>query len=275
MSNKFFIKSKLGDYVVDIEEAKSPTPKPGTPLDAYTQKSTNNENQLWSFVASSSDPGFFFIKSELDGFVIDIQGGKTPPAPGTVLDAFTQKSSGFGNQLWEVIPDGSNSEYFFLRSQLGDFVIDIQGGAAAPKPGTALDAFPQKTSNNGNQLWTLVSAPGNSFKAQIPKIAVNIPLDPPGFIVYGTGFYPGSQVAVTFNYVDENGVLSTNSGSPTILAVDLSGACSGNVPIDTLAFKVTGNLSFSVVDTLYTSLIPQQDFTAVWNGSVFTDLKQD
>ena len=44
----FFIQSKLGDLVIDVQGAKT---KPGTLLDAFTQKTKSPDwnNQLWTF----------------------------------------------------------------------------------------------------------------------------------------------------------------------------------------------------------------------------------
>jgi hypothetical protein len=52
MASPFFIKSKLGDLVIDIQGAST---KPGTQLDGFTKKTKSPEwnNQLWEFVTSS------------------------------------------------------------------------------------------------------------------------------------------------------------------------------------------------------------------------------
>jgi hypothetical protein len=46
---------------------------------------------------------YYFIKSKLNGDVIDIAGAST--APGTGLDSYPQKTTGTDNQLWEFVSD--------------------------------------------------------------------------------------------------------------------------------------------------------------------------
>ncbi|MBV8732363.1 MAG: RICIN domain-containing protein, partial [Acidobacteriia bacterium] len=77
MSSPFFIQSKLGDLVIDIQGAST---KPGTLLDAFTKKtkSPDWDNQLWTF-ETSEWPNFYFIQSILDDLVIDVQGASTKP----------------------------------------------------------------------------------------------------------------------------------------------------------------------------------------------------
>jgi len=146
MSTYAFIKSKLNGNVIDIEKAST---APAALLDAFPKKSTGNDNQQWEFVADPAGSGFYFIKSKLDGQVIDIQGNST--APGAKLEAYPQKSSGTDNELWEFIPDVVDPSFYFIKSKLNGNVIDIEG--ASTTPGAGLDAYPQKSTNNNNQLW--------------------------------------------------------------------------------------------------------------------------
>src|ERR1039458_10164163 len=96
----------------------------------------------WRFQLRRDQMGtYYFIKSKL-GNVIDIQGAST--TAGTPLDAYTQKTSGTDNQLWEFVPDPAGSGYSFIVSKLNGCVIDVQG--ASTTPGTLLDAYPLKRS---------------------------------------------------------------------------------------------------------------------------------
>ena len=52
---------------------------------------------------------YYFIASKLDGNVIDIAGNNT--SPGTLLDAYPQKTTGNANQYWEFVPDPAGSGY--------------------------------------------------------------------------------------------------------------------------------------------------------------------
>ena len=109
---------------------------------------------------------YYFIKSKLNGNVIDIEGAST--SAGALLDAYSQKTTGTDNQLWEFVADPQGSGYYFIKSKLNGNVIDIQGGdsTAGLKDGTPLDAFPQKpggtVGQTDNQLWQFMKDPGGS-----------------------------------------------------------------------------------------------------------------
>jgi len=137
MGTYYFIKSKLDGNVIDIQGASTSS---GALLDAYPQKTTGSDNQLWEFVADPQGSGYYFIKSKLNGNVIDLQGASTKP--GTLLDAYPQKTSGTDNQLWQFLADPGGSGDFFIMSKLNGFVIDIQG--ASTKAGAGLDAYHMK-----------------------------------------------------------------------------------------------------------------------------------
>src|ERR1700684_3744632 len=98
MSTYCAIKNKMSGNVIDIQEAST---KSGAGLDAFPQKTSGNDNQLWEFVPDPAGSGYFFIVSKLDGNVIDIEGASTKA--GALLDAFRQKSSATDNQLWEFV----------------------------------------------------------------------------------------------------------------------------------------------------------------------------
>jgi hypothetical protein len=146
MSTYCAIKNKLSGNVIDIQGAST---KSGVLLDAFPQKTTANDNQLWEFISDPSGSGYYFIKSKLSGNVIDIQDASTKS--GALLDAFPQKASGSGNQLWTCVQDPAAAGYYFIRNKLSGNVIDIQG--ASTKSGALLVAFPQKSKGNDNQRW--------------------------------------------------------------------------------------------------------------------------
>jgi hypothetical protein len=146
MGTYITIKSKLNDNVIDIQGAST---KAGALLDAFTPKTSGNQNQQWEFIPDPSGSGYYFIKSALNGNVIDILGASTNP--GTLLDAYPQKTTGLDNQLWAFIPDPANPGCFFIASALNGNVIDIQG--SINKSGVVLDAYPRKTTGTDNQLW--------------------------------------------------------------------------------------------------------------------------
>jgi len=105
-SGCYFIASKLNGNVIDIEGASTTA---GTLLDAYPQKPTGTDNQLWCFVSDPEGSGFCFIVSKLNvnalnANVVDIQGNST--APKTLLDSYPVKLTNYENQLWTVV-DGA------------------------------------------------------------------------------------------------------------------------------------------------------------------------
>jgi hypothetical protein len=94
-SGYYFIKSKLSGNVIDILGAD---PDANAVLDAYPQKTDNLDNQLWGFYPAANAPGYYFIKSALNGNAIDIRGSNK--VAGALLDSFPQKSEDTDNQLW-------------------------------------------------------------------------------------------------------------------------------------------------------------------------------
>jgi len=163
MSTYCLIKSKLNGNVIDVRGAST---KPGALLDSYPSNSTGSDNQLWEFVQDPSGSGYCFIKSKLDGNVIDILGADTNA--NVLLDAYPQKASGQDNQLWGFFPDPKAPGYFVIKSALNGNVIDVRG--ASKTAGVLLDAYPQKSAGNDNQLWMPV---GGSFPAppkQLPSV---------------------------------------------------------------------------------------------------------
>jgi hypothetical protein len=101
----YFIQNPATGLVIDIRGNNT---VPGVTLCAYTMKQDypNTANQLWCFVPSSTQ-GYYFIESQLDGSVIDIEGSNTEP--GTLLDAFTRKANENDNQLWTFVDANNQS----------------------------------------------------------------------------------------------------------------------------------------------------------------------
>jgi hypothetical protein len=235
----FFIQSKLGDLVMDIQGSKN---APGTLLDAFTKKTTapTNANQLWQFVPGPLD-GYYFIQNPSTGLVVDIQGAKA--TPGTLLDAFTKKGSypGNANQLWAFYP-GSASGYYSIVSQLDGSVIDVQGGKTVS--GTLLDAFTAKGSpGNDNQLWAFVDTNGKS----VPPPAAPTTVPEPSGGYRGSANYivaAGSKCATLTGvkatiYFTEDLVWESGDGSdgPPAFSIQLNAETSSNQKLDWLQFS--------------------------------------
>jgi hypothetical protein len=187
MGTYYFIKSKLNDNAIDIEGAST---KAGVGLDAYPQKSSGTDNQLWEFVADPAGSGYFFMASKLNGNVIDIEGASTKA--GALLDAYPQKSSGTDNQLWEFVADPAGSGFFFIVSKLNGNVIDIQG--ASTEAGALLDAYPWKLTGHGNQLWAVV---GGSF----PSVVETVPEPSGGYSGAGNNILANGSECATLTSV--------------------------------------------------------------------------
>ncbi len=163
----YFIKSKLGN-VIDIQGASTAS---GAGLDAYSQKTSGEDNQLWNFVADPAGSGYYYIVSKLDGKAVDIEGAST--AAGTLLDAYPQKPYDADNQLWcfvadpaTPVPAPKGPQYYFIVSKLNGNVIDIQNASTAS--GALLDAYPVKLTLYENQLWTVVDG---DFPAVLPTVS--------------------------------------------------------------------------------------------------------
>ena len=106
----------------------------------------------------SAPQGYFFIKSQLNDFVIDIEGKSK--ADGARLISYPEKDSGTENQLWrfEPGPDG----FYFIVSKLNGHVIDIKGSDT--KPATQLISWPRNSPVSANQLWCLEPGPDGYYR---------------------------------------------------------------------------------------------------------------
>ena len=83
----------------------------------------------------------YFIKSKLNGLVLDIPG--SDPRPGAFIQTWTQ-NNGLGQQ-WTITGDG------FIKSKLNGMVLEIRG--SDPRPGAYIQTW---TQNNGlGQQWTI------------------------------------------------------------------------------------------------------------------------
>lgn len=213
MSNYYFIKSKLDGNVIDIVEASTSS---GAKVDAYPQKSSGTDNQLWEFVPDPAGSGYFAIKSKLSGDVIEVPGDLA--LPGVQLDVTSIVNYNAG-QLWQFYDDPGGSGYCFIMSKLNGYVIDILG--ASTKPGTLLDLYPPKSSGTDNQLWQVVSG---SF----PK-------------TYGSVAAPSAGLGSNSNY------LMSNCGNMTDVSVMVN-VTQGIVGSDGFGFQLNAYSSKSKYD---------------------------
>jgi|GEM_PF-6872508 hypothetical protein len=200
----------------------------------------------------------YYIKSADNNLVFDI---KVPVASGSPLQALVQKNE--ANQHWTIknAPWDPHMQYFYIMSGDNSLVIDIKMPVASGSP---LQALVEK--KEANQLWK-IETPGKDFS---PSFGINVVFDPAlGFVISGSGWFPGSNVSVTFNYTDKNDTLSTNRDDPTLLRVDLGG-CFGTHWQDYVSAPLSddtepGNLSISVTDTV-NNLSKSQSYTYYGGG---------
>lgn len=98
----------------------------------------------------------FFIRSKLNGMVIDIRGASTDA--GAELITYPQKTADNANQRWRLVDAGEGA--YHITSSLNGDVIDIPGGDTSA--GTRLIVWPRNEPPSDNQRWTLVPA-GDDF----------------------------------------------------------------------------------------------------------------
>jgi len=227
----YFIKSRLNGDVIDILGAST---APGAGLDSYPQKATGTDNQLWEFVSDPAGSGYYFIKSKLNGNVIDIEDASTKAD--TLLDAYPQKTTGTDNQLWEFVSDPAGSGYCFIKSKLNGNVIDIQG--ASTNPGALLDAYPWKLNGYDNQLWTVVDG---SFPAVVQTVAQRSGGDS-GYFNYiqanGSSCATLTGVKVTVYFTQDLVWESSSQPAHPGFSIQLNAETSSNQPLDWLQFVV-------------------------------------
>ena len=87
--------------------------------------SSPDPSQYWEFVPDPAGSGYFFIKNQANGFVIDIEGESR--ATGALLVVNQQNETGTDSQLWQFFLDPSGSGYWMIMNKLTANVIDIQG----------------------------------------------------------------------------------------------------------------------------------------------------
>ena len=228
----YSIKSKLSGNVIDVVGASTAA---GAGLDAWPQKSSGTDNQLWAFVADPAGSGYFFIKSKLNGNVIDIVGASTKA--GALLDAWPQKSGGTDNQLWEFVADPGGSGYFFIKSKLNDNVIDIQG--ASTQAGALLNAYPWKLTGYDNQLWTVVGG-------QFPSVVETVPQKPLGgtsgtynyILANGTTCATLTGVKATIYFTEDLVWESSSQPNHPGFSIQLNAETNATQPLDWLQFVV-------------------------------------
>ncbi|VAW59777.1 hypothetical protein MNBD_GAMMA11-525 [hydrothermal vent metagenome] len=155
MSEYYYIVSKLNGFVLDITgQSKAPV----TPVINYPINKPATSNQLWQRVPTGpKDPAGgqsqYYIKSKLNGFVLDIKGRNTGKA--TPIISFPENSPASTNQIWQI-EESDIEGYFYITSLLNGYVIDVFGQKKTP--GTAAISYPKNVPVTDNQLWQFILA---------------------------------------------------------------------------------------------------------------------
>jgi len=157
--NTYLIKTRLNGFVLDIEGSNQ---SPRARIISYPMNgATGTPNQHWELVEvakKNTVPDVnttYLIKSQLNGFVLDIEGSNQAPCT-PILSYPTNGEKGTPNQQWRFIPVGDGT--YLIRSVLHNFVIDITGSNQAPC--TRVISYPVNgTLGTPNQQWILVPVP--------------------------------------------------------------------------------------------------------------------
>jgi hypothetical protein len=243
MSNKFYIQSKLTrqivgkkiNYVIDIFEE-------GNALLASPIESTGKaeaSDQLWTFEPCADYTGYFFVKnaSRPNPAIEIVKVGTTSPTYELYANPISQY---YINQVWIAKPS-SVQGYFFIESryeiensrrQARPLVIEIPEQQINVES-ILLYADARESSHTDNQLWELKTFPGNSFNNARYNIGNDLPFgDPlanPIVTITGSGFFPVSNVTISFTYqtdftpvFDPGNPTLTTQGTQTVI-VNLDG----------------------------------------------------
>ena len=87
-----------------------------------------------------------YIRTLLDGFVMDVHGGNTNP--GTDVIVYPQNNPASSNQLWTIDNQG------YIVSQSSSLVLDFEGDSTAPGTHMVMEA---RDPNAVRQRWTVTS----------------------------------------------------------------------------------------------------------------------
>jgi hypothetical protein len=184
-SGFFFIQNKVSPYVMDVEQYTDGNGN--SPLDAWQQKQTGTDNQLWQFVPDPGGSGAFLIQSKFNGNVVDVPNGATQS--GTALNTHPQNLGATDNQLWQIVPLTYTQAIFEfwttdddLRQDSGlvamFFAPQEQGVLEPPPPPAVTPALPVKAFSAPKlDNWSYAALPLN-FLNTFLGVPAGSPFDP-------------------------------------------------------------------------------------------------
>ncbi len=100
-SKHFILKNPASGNCIDIRDNSV---SPGAALDAYTEKNSDNQNQLWDLLSDPFGSSGFFVQNPQTGFVIEIAHGSD--ADGAALVVNPRRLFDSKRQLWSGIVVG-------------------------------------------------------------------------------------------------------------------------------------------------------------------------
>jgi hypothetical protein len=163
--------SKLAPLYVDIQDSQADTGTSGTPIITQAKNNPPTNNQLWQFMPEGTNGGYGYIQSALPGvntgnrpLVLDIQYARSTDRTPVVVAAKNNPPT--DNQLWQLVPDGTNDGYSYLISKLpreagGSLVLDIPdaNSAARTKLIVSQENNPTGQQASPNQIWQQQACP--------------------------------------------------------------------------------------------------------------------
>jgi len=121
-SAHFIIKNTDTGFCIDI---KNNSVSRGAGLEVWTEKKSDNQNQLWDLLPDEFGSGYFYVQNPQTGYVIEIKDGST--AVGAALVVNPRRMFDGGRQLWSGIDAGGGTatdlpllKLFPSTIQLGD-----------------------------------------------------------------------------------------------------------------------------------------------------------
>jgi hypothetical protein len=106
------------------------------------------------------------IKSDLDGYVIEIKGNSTMGGvplvadPAAVGQSLNKPAKFSADQAWKVLSDPAGSSHHIIQNASTNLCFSISDNST--QPGAALHTGPRKDSGNANQLWDFLPDPFGS-----------------------------------------------------------------------------------------------------------------
>ena len=116
LNARLLVSALDGDVIDIVGGSKSE----GAPLDASPRNSAiGSPDQLWVLVEEGAPPGYFYIQSILNGYVVDINSSN--------FLEMSSMSASTPSQWWKQVPDPAGSGNYFIQNISNQAVIDIYG----------------------------------------------------------------------------------------------------------------------------------------------------